>query len=203
MEKRLATVDARSLINALARAERLGYESQDVVEEGRPAPNTNLQPRFSAPSTQPQSQPQPQPQQWAPPQSSQQSQPIPSPAARVQNEQAAGPQYVPSAQQWQGRRPQAVQAPKCPLCWRTFSSTSSYEYVSPHISQISRVAPISPMLIPYQHVKKQICTKTASGGKGFKSICSYCGSGFTTALGRKYVSRRTPVVLCLVALTWV
>ncbi|RYO80427.1 hypothetical protein DL766_007797 [Monosporascus sp. MC13-8B] len=35
MEKRLKTIDARSLINALARAERLGYENSDVLDDQR------------------------------------------------------------------------------------------------------------------------------------------------------------------------
>lgn len=33
LEKRLHTIDGRHLVNALARAERLGYEAADVVEE--------------------------------------------------------------------------------------------------------------------------------------------------------------------------
>lgn len=32
LEMRLATIDAKPLIHALARAERLGYDSQDLVE---------------------------------------------------------------------------------------------------------------------------------------------------------------------------
>jgi hypothetical protein len=32
LEMRLATIDAKPLLNALARAERLGYDSQDLVE---------------------------------------------------------------------------------------------------------------------------------------------------------------------------
>ncbi|KAI2629637.1 hypothetical protein GGR54DRAFT_271891 [Hypoxylon sp. NC1633] len=35
LEKRLRTIDARALINALARAERLGYENSDVLDEQR------------------------------------------------------------------------------------------------------------------------------------------------------------------------
>lgn len=35
MERRLKTIDARSLINALARAERLGYENSDVLDDKR------------------------------------------------------------------------------------------------------------------------------------------------------------------------
>ncbi|KAI1768326.1 hypothetical protein GGR53DRAFT_462579 [Hypoxylon sp. FL1150] len=61
LEKRLKTIDARSLINALARAERLGYEDSDIVEDRRdemprfnPAPGSfnpspSLQPLPSEP----------------------------------------------------------------------------------------------------------------------------------------------------------
>lgn len=33
LERRLQTIEAKSLINALARAERLGYEPSDIVED--------------------------------------------------------------------------------------------------------------------------------------------------------------------------
>lgn len=56
LERRLRTIDARALINALARAERLGYESGDIDELPRfnpaPAPfnpSPNLQPIPSEP----------------------------------------------------------------------------------------------------------------------------------------------------------
>ncbi|OTA64651.1 hypothetical protein K449DRAFT_273051 [Hypoxylon sp. EC38] len=39
LEKRLRTIDARSLINALARAERLGYESSDILEDQKEKPS--------------------------------------------------------------------------------------------------------------------------------------------------------------------
>ncbi len=59
MERRLKTIDARSLINALARAERLGYENSDVLDDQReravpPAPMVNMsqsQHRDSIPSS--------------------------------------------------------------------------------------------------------------------------------------------------------
>lgn len=53
LAQRLETIDARSLVNALARAERLGYDVQDIVEEktGREAervvPSLNGVPSFS------------------------------------------------------------------------------------------------------------------------------------------------------------
>jgi hypothetical protein len=34
LARRLETIDARSLVNALARAERLGYDVQDIIEQG-------------------------------------------------------------------------------------------------------------------------------------------------------------------------
>ena len=71
LEKRLRTIDARSLINALARAERLGYESSDILEDQKektskfnpaptfdptphlvPDPGPKLQHRQSLPSMQ-------------------------------------------------------------------------------------------------------------------------------------------------------
>jgi hypothetical protein len=45
LEMRLATIDAKPLLNALARAERLGYDAQDLVEVSqgeRVIPNNNI-----------------------------------------------------------------------------------------------------------------------------------------------------------------
>lgn len=67
LEKRLMTIDARSLINALARAERLGYENNDVSED----------PKEAVPV--PQYQPPPQPQ-YAPQAPVQQAPPAPAPS---------------------------------------------------------------------------------------------------------------------------
>ncbi|KAH8198465.1 hypothetical protein TruAng_007397 [Truncatella angustata] len=51
LEKRLGTIDARSLINALARAERLGYENSDAMDVARPDPSpTRAEPFPSASS---------------------------------------------------------------------------------------------------------------------------------------------------------
>ncbi|ORY62339.1 uncharacterized protein BCR38DRAFT_486602 [Pseudomassariella vexata] len=46
MDKRLSTIDARSLINALARAERLGYEDNDTLDN----PNHHPQPQVATPT---------------------------------------------------------------------------------------------------------------------------------------------------------
>ncbi|KAI0898435.1 hypothetical protein F4806DRAFT_494095 [Annulohypoxylon nitens] len=51
LEKRLRTIDARSLINALARAERLGYENSDIIEDRKD--NFNPAPAHFDPSPHP------------------------------------------------------------------------------------------------------------------------------------------------------
>lgn len=54
LEKRLKTIDAKRLINALARAERLGYEPSDVQEEEEvaniPAPQPQAPPSQPSPT---------------------------------------------------------------------------------------------------------------------------------------------------------
>ncbi|KAI1107852.1 hypothetical protein F4804DRAFT_296135 [Jackrogersella minutella] len=99
LEKRLKTIDARSLINALARAERLGYENHDIIEDNRKKESTfNPSPTLFDPS------------------------PIPvsaGPSPKPQHRSSQG-----SLQQ--GRGPPPVL--QCPLCWRKFDSTQPYEY---------------------------------------------------------------------------
>ena len=101
LEKRLKTIDARSLINALARAERLGYENGDVLDEqrGRAQP-----PAPTAPTT--------------------------------DMDQHYNGDHARSTQQWPGsqapsgnRHPESLPL-QCRMCWRKFTSTSPYEYVS-------------------------------------------------------------------------
>lgn len=66
LEKRLLTIEAKPLIQALARAERLGYEPSDIVEEGaseRVIPSTSSGPQVAAGLSYPQQQQQqPKPQ---------------------------------------------------------------------------------------------------------------------------------------------
>ncbi|KAK5632948.1 hypothetical protein RRF57_008662 [Xylaria bambusicola] len=106
LEQRLKTIDARSLINALARAERLGYENSDILEDQpeRVVPaaqmhspvvtqvnlNTGMQPQF----------PQAGPGGTA---IAYQVQPV--------------PQHAP-----------ATSDLKCRMCWRQFNQTRTYEY---------------------------------------------------------------------------
>lgn len=107
LEKRLATIDARSLINALAQAERLGYENNDNLD----ADHGNLSSagaQFQSQAPTPQTQGQPFPSQHVPSQASSQfihpNGPAPTPT-QVQNLQ-------------------------CPLCWRKFPTAAPYDYVS-------------------------------------------------------------------------
>ncbi|KAI0101594.1 hypothetical protein GGR51DRAFT_529492 [Nemania sp. FL0031] len=107
LEKRLTTIDARSLINALARAERLGYESSDILED-RPeklAPMAQMHsPGFTQASLIANAPPQPQPQ-------------LPVHARSS---------LLPQTQPTQHSSP--VTDLRCRLCWRTFQNTKPYEY---------------------------------------------------------------------------
>ncbi|KAF5616697.1 hypothetical protein F52700_12992 [Fusarium sp. NRRL 52700] len=57
LARRLETIPARQLVNALARAERLGYDVKDIVQEH----NEHVIPSLHSLPVQPQPQPQPQP----------------------------------------------------------------------------------------------------------------------------------------------
>jgi hypothetical protein len=48
LEKRLMTIEAKPLINALARAERLGYEPSDIVDDDKPQPAAGYHQAFTA-----------------------------------------------------------------------------------------------------------------------------------------------------------
>ncbi|KAH9909205.1 hypothetical protein F4778DRAFT_218566 [Xylariomycetidae sp. FL2044] len=98
MAKRLRHIDARSLINALARAERLGYDKNDLLEDQKETVIPTMNDWQSAnfpPANMPAAAPQPQQQRQHPSHSR-----APAPPAQLQ----------------------------CRLCWRRFSSTAPYEY---------------------------------------------------------------------------
>ncbi|RWA09286.1 hypothetical protein EKO27_g5813 [Xylaria grammica] len=104
LEQRLKTIDARSLINALARAERLGYESGDILED---------QPERVVPAAQMHNHEVAQ----ANPSGSMQSRPPP-----------AAPAEASLLFQTQPAHHVAVSDLKCRLCWRQFQHTKPYEY---------------------------------------------------------------------------
>ncbi|KAI0143594.1 hypothetical protein GGR57DRAFT_483355 [Xylariaceae sp. FL1272] len=99
MELRLKTIDARSLINALARAERLGYEANDILDD---QPRERVIPGSSA-----------MPQRMPP-----QTAPAPNFATPTQS------QYFPRLAPSSAPIPEL----QCRLCWRKFDHPKSYEY---------------------------------------------------------------------------
>jgi hypothetical protein len=111
MERRLTTIDARSLINALARAERLGYENSDVLEDRRErvVPATQMHSsvftRENATTASLQSQPA---------HSTPTSAHAPLPPQSQQSSRNVGPGTI----------------LQCLQCWRTFKHNKPYEYVS-------------------------------------------------------------------------
>ncbi|KAI0533577.1 hypothetical protein GGR58DRAFT_108683 [Xylaria digitata] len=102
LEQRLKTIDARSLINALARAERLGYESGDILED---------RPERVVPATQMHS-----------PRATQ---------ANLNSTQSRPPPAAPAEASLLFQTQPAQHATgdlKCRLCWRQFEHTKPYEY---------------------------------------------------------------------------
>ncbi|KAK8089135.1 hypothetical protein PG997_004096, partial [Apiospora hydei] len=108
LERRLATIDARSLIDALARAERLGYESNDVNGDN----GTTASPPVQTPTIQGNHsyQFQQQAQQQMPHQEFARSSPT-----------SLMPPAPPPKQQ---------SSLQCPLCWRKFAAAPPYEFVT-------------------------------------------------------------------------
>ncbi|KAI1661520.1 hypothetical protein F4813DRAFT_347908 [Daldinia decipiens] len=102
LEKRLRTIDARSLINALARAERLGYENSDVLDD-RKGNRSRFNPAPFDPS--------PSPIQITPMSKS--------------NHKPSMPTQLQVAARTAAPAPTVLQ---CPLCWRKFDNPQPYEY---------------------------------------------------------------------------
>lgn len=111
LQRRLGTIDARSLINALARAERLGYEDDDAMDERPDLPPINAGPFSSAATSQSQNQYQ------------QQTQSLPSLAQLNQSTSAS------QAKPLQRPHRPILADLQCPLCWRKFNAAAPYEYV--------------------------------------------------------------------------
>ncbi|KAI0018351.1 hypothetical protein F4780DRAFT_528112 [Xylariomycetidae sp. FL0641] len=194
LDKRLKTIDARSLINALARAERLGYESSDVIEDNK-QPSLASAPNNPPPAPAPAPAPAPT---YAPAPSMPMPMPTPTPVSMPTAFQAsqahrfvAPPSYNPPSpvvvqqrpspavaqpqqprppmppQQVLPRHPAQAPAPselQCRMCWRKFTSTTPYEY----------------------HVARQLCSKQPPKPEGFPWSCDHCGAGFITKVGQTY-----------------
>lgn len=156
LELRLRSIDAKRLINALARAERLGYEPSDVVEEDddpalipHPAshhvqamPALAPQPPRAEPALiQPRAKP-------STPQPRTPSAPAPKPVPQLAPKHAAPSDSL----------------MYCDLCFRKFVYRSAYEH----------------------HVEKKVCTRLPVAPGGYRFSCQHCGQGFTTIMGVQY-----------------
>ncbi|KAI5862083.1 hypothetical protein GGS23DRAFT_103928 [Durotheca rogersii] len=98
LEKRLRTIDARSLISALARAERLGYEDSDILDDQSPR-GAAVPPVHASPIVT-----------WTPVK-------LASNTQLGQGDSAGNPSRRSSTKVWQ-----------CPLCGRNFDSEPPYKY---------------------------------------------------------------------------
>ncbi|KAI1323334.1 hypothetical protein F5Y16DRAFT_347201 [Xylariaceae sp. FL0255] len=149
LEHRLKTIDARSLINALARAERLGYENSDIIEDNR---------ERAAPIMSTAPPPPPIPTQPPPPPVSVQSQ------AQSQPPRAPAPAPAPPASP-------AQQSLQCRLCWRRFERPKSYEY---HVQkQLCSKQPPNPEGYPFQceHCGAGFITKVGQNYHQSNEVC--------------------------------
>lgn len=104
LELRLKSIDAKSLINALARAERLGYEPSDVVDE-EDDPAAAQPPVYHERA-------------------------VPSPAPPQPGSQPAAPRPGPQPAAQPASQPGAPTAPimYCKMCFRKFVHQSAYEH---------------------------------------------------------------------------
>ncbi|KAI1810998.1 hypothetical protein GGS20DRAFT_579435 [Poronia punctata] len=161
LEKRLKSIDARSLINALARAERLGYESSDVLEERQEgvhashAPQAAMGPELTT-LTQP-----------PPPASITESYSY-TPSQQNQNQNQ-------SQNQNQGLRYAGPTELQCKQCWRIFTETKPYEF---HVQKqlCTRQPPQSKHIFTCNHCGAIFTTKI---GKQYHEARSVCGAHST------------------------
>lgn len=120
LEIRLATIDARSLINALARNGRLGYESSEG--DGNTAPAHGPAPAQPGPH--------PQPAYSHPPAHATQMPAQVQPNTMPNPPQSTGPQLRRLQPQLGGPGSGNQQPMQCGLCWRKFQAASAFEFVS-------------------------------------------------------------------------
>ncbi|CAM1506799.1 Fc.00g064400.m01.CDS01 [Cosmosporella sp. VM-42] len=166
--RRLETIPARELVNALARAERLGYDVQDIVEERGPGVEHVI------PSIIPQMYPPMLPQSF--PQGAQQ--PVP-PAAQSPSEQQT-PVPLPSMPQLPAtgrpqKQPKIIdqqdlprQGPNgslyCVICLWPCAGQDALDY----------------------HTKKRACGKWLEWDRVGRELCPFCGCRFGSSGGLSY-----------------
>lgn len=121
LERRLLTITPRALINALAKAERLGYDSSDILDETSERVVGGI-PRLPLPGPPNQNVLLAQQQQ----QKKEQDEAIQRQQQRAQQQQAAQrPQYPPYVSQ----TPVPTNTLRCVQCGGMFSDNASYNYV--------------------------------------------------------------------------
>ncbi|KAF4985553.1 hypothetical protein FGRMN_11165 [Fusarium graminum] len=174
LARRLETIPARQLVNALARAERLGYDVQDIVQEH----NEHVIPSLhSIPTTMP-----PAPlasqalhvQHYQPP-------PVASQRPLPKKPNASTPTAI-------GHAPQMALPPGPPglvwcRCGWPCSSGESLEYVSCDPEEYHRPSFFSNAK---QHLKKNACRKVQEIDIAGRDICLYCGCRFGSGGGLLY-----------------
>ncbi|OTB18499.1 hypothetical protein K445DRAFT_20057 [Daldinia sp. EC12] len=170
LEKRLRTIDARSLINALARAERLGYENSDILDD-RQGNGSRFNPAPFDPSPNPIAI---------------------TPISRNQNRPG-----MPLPTQGLARVPPPPPPPptvlQCPLCWRKFDHPQPYEY---HVQkQVCTKEPPSKEGFPFscKHCGAGFITKV---GQQYHVANHVCGDhGTMPATPKGPVNTGSPITL--------
>ncbi|KAK1691061.1 hypothetical protein BDP55DRAFT_690789 [Colletotrichum godetiae] len=160
---RLRTIQARRLVNALARAERLGYDAADIVENEHVIP--------SLPGTTPAAPAQQQQQQQQQQQHLQHQQQQHQQLQQQQQVALARTNSFQSVNQKpelpvQPLEPADPANPQCIYCHRTFPGVSAYQH----------------------HVKKKICVKTSPLSRSTSEayMCPHCAQRFGGMAGLQY-----------------
>ncbi|KAH6898707.1 hypothetical protein B0T10DRAFT_117123 [Thelonectria olida] len=158
LARRLETIPARQLVNALARAERLGYDVQDIVEEGQGG-GEHVIPSLHSLAVPPQPQPVPSQAHPATMHAPLPSQSLPQVPPAVKTKRTPGPSGL--------RRSPSLKGPGmveyCNCGWPC-SSIKALEY----------------------HGKKHACGAVLSTDQVGKELCPHCGCRFTSPGGLYY-----------------
>lgn len=173
LARRFETIPARQLVNTLARAERLGYDAQDIVNEEHVMPSLHSLVVPSLPLK-------PVPSQATP------SQPMARQNVTLQPgskepvaTQLAAPQGAVGAPTFTSSKPKPGGIVYC-VCGWPCSSTKAQEYVSKPLSRTVLSADTP------QHWKKSACHKIEETDKVGKDLCPHCGCRFISGNGLAY-----------------
>ncbi|KAF4815762.1 hypothetical protein CGCSCA5_v007065 [Colletotrichum siamense] len=158
---RLPKIEARRLVNALARANRLGYDANDIVENEHVIPTAPAQSSMQRPPA-----PGPPP---PPPPAAAAARPVgfhqPMTPASIQAE-APTPHRLNPMNVVVPKAPQNMDRPECTFCHRIFGNVESWTH----------------------HVKKRLCLRplVALGNSDHLLLCPHCGQSFNGHAGLQY-----------------